>query len=243
MRAAEARGKSAPQPARPSCAYADALARLGRGRRVRRRGALRHRRDHRARPAVGQRPRPAGADPLRRPAEALRAGAAAARPATRCCCSTSRTTSSTCPASAGWRRGCASRPSRCSTSRTTGSCWPRPPTGWSPSRAAAPWVHPGGFAVLARGAGGPARPARRAAPPLGRGAPEAARADADVQAEGGVQRRAGLALPGRADPAAQVRGGRAAAAAAEGPGHPDAAGRRADRQARGHLRAARAGRT
>ena len=33
----------------------------------------------------------------------------------------------------------------------------------------------------------------------------------------------GLALPGGADPAAQVRGGRAAAAAAEGPGHPDAA--------------------
>ena len=36
------------------------------------------------------------------------------------------------------------------------------------------------------------------------------RADADVQAEGGVQLRHGLALPGRPDAAAQVRGGRAA---------------------------------
>ena len=69
------------------------------------------------------------------------------------------------------------------------------------------------------------------------------RPGADVQAEGRVQRRHGLALPGRADPAAQVRGGRPAAGAAEGPGHPDAAARRADRQAGGHLRAAGAGRT
>ena len=36
------------------------------------------------------------------------------------------------------------------------------------------------------------------------------RADADVQAEGGVQRRHGVPLPGRPDPAAEVRGGRAA---------------------------------
>ena len=112
--------------------------RLGRGRRVRRRGALRHRRDARARPAVGR--AHATGRSARSPAasrSASRWSCCCAAP-TRCCCSTSRTTSSTCPASAGWRSGCASRTSRCSTSRTTGSCWPRPPTGWSPSRAAAP---------------------------------------------------------------------------------------------------------
>ena len=41
---------------------------------------------------------------------------------TRCCCSTSRTTSSTCPARSGWRSGSASRPRRSCSSATTASC-------------------------------------------------------------------------------------------------------------------------
>ena len=198
--------------------------RLGRGRRVRRRGALRHgQRDAcsdkpweetRTRPvrtlSGGQQKRFAlelllrGTDEvllldepdnfLDVPGQAL-AGGAAARVAK----------------------------SRSSTSRTTGSCWPRPPTGWWPSRAASAWVHPGGFASWHE-----ARVARHERLEERRRRwdeehAEAARADADVQAEGRLQRRAGLAVPGGADPAAQVRGGRAAAAAAQGPGHPDAA--------------------
>ena len=52
----------------------------------------------------------------------------------------------------------------------------------------------------------------------------------------------GRPLPGGADPAAQVRGGRAAAGAAAGAERDDAAARRAHRQAGGRLRAARADR-
>jgi ATPase subunit of ABC transporter with duplicated ATPase domains len=99
---------------------------------------------------------------------------------------------------------------------------------------------PGRVRELARGARGASRPARRGPPPLGRGARQATGADAALQAEGVVQLGHGLALPGRPDPAAQVRGGGPAAAAAEGAGHPDAAGRRAHGQAGGHLPAARA---
>ena len=101
----------------------------------------------------------------------------------------------------------------------------------------------GRLRLLARGPGQPARAAGGEPPPLGRGAPEAARADADVQAEGGLQRRHGVAVPGRADPAAQVRGGRSAAAAAQGPVDADEPARRAHRQARGHLRASWSWRT
>ena len=57
---------------------------------------------------------------------------------------------------------------------------------------------PGRLRVVPRGAQGPVRAARGAAPALGRGARQAQGADADVQAEGGLQRRHGLALPGRA---------------------------------------------
>ena len=80
-RAAE-RGRCTARQRRPSKAQLRVrgrAGRLGRGRRVRRRGALRHRQRRRARPAVGRSPGPAGADPVRRPAEAVRAGAAAAR--------------------------------------------------------------------------------------------------------------------------------------------------------------------
>ena len=109
------------------------------------------------------------ADAVRRPAEAVRAGAAAARR----------------------RRGAAARragqlPRRARQALAGGAAagvvedgalrLPRPGAA-GPDRR--PGGHrrgrlgvdpPGGLRVLARGAGGPARPARRAAPPLGRGA-------------------------------------------------------------------------
>ena len=66
------------------------------------------------------------------------------------------------------------------------------------------------------GASRPVRPPRGATAALGRGAPEAAGADADVQEQGGVQLRNGLPLPGCSDPTGQVRGGRAASGGATG---------------------------
>ena len=69
----------------------------------------------------------------------------------------------------------------------------------------------GRLRVVPRGAAGPVRALRGAAPALGRGAREAQGAGAALQDQGGVQRRAGLAVQGRPDPAAQVRGGRSAA--------------------------------
>ena len=57
----------------------------------------------------------------------------------------------------------------------------------------------------------PQRAARGAAPPLGRGARQAQDARADPQGQGEVQRRHGVALPGRPDPAGEVRAGRPAA--------------------------------
>ena len=97
------------------------------------------------------------------------------------------------------------------------------------------WTHGGGFRTYHEARQAPVRAVRGAAQALGRGAREAAGADADVQAEGGVQLRHGVALPGGADPVAQVRGGRAArgdAARAEGQ---HAADRRPHRQACGRL--------
>ena len=58
------------------------------------------------------------------------------------------------------------------------------------------WVHPGGLRDVPPGTTRPLRAARGAAPSLGRGARQAQGARAEVQAEGGVQRRHGLALPG-----------------------------------------------
>ena len=65
------------------------------------------------------------------------------------------------------------------------------------------WVHPGRFATYAQARDGPQRAARGAAPALGRGARQAQGPRADRQGQGGVQRRHGLALPGRPDPAAR----------------------------------------
>ncbi len=70
---------------------------------------------------------------------------------TRCCCSTSRTTSSTSPARSGSSSGSASPTRRSCSSATTASCSTTPRPGWSPSSSgAAPatcvWTHPGGFA-------------------------------------------------------------------------------------------------
>ena len=73
------------------------------------------------------------------------------------------------------------------------------------------WTHPGRLRDLPRGPPRPLRPARGAAPALGRGARQAQGAGAALQDQGGVQRRDGLAVQGRPDPAPQVRGGRAAA--------------------------------
>ena len=52
------------------------------------------------------------------------------------------------------------------------------------------------------------RPPRRIAPPLGRGTRETQTAGGHAAAEGRLQRRHGQPLPGRSDPAGQVRGGR-----------------------------------
>ena len=108
---------------------------------------------------------------------------------TRCCCSTSRTTSSTYRPSVGLRPGCASRTSRCSTSPTTVSCWPRRPTRVVTVEGGSAWTHPGGFASWHE-----AREARyeRLDELRRRWDEEHQKLKdlvADVQAEGGVQRR------------------------------------------------------
>ena len=104
------------------------------------------------------------------------------------------------------------------------------------------WTHPGGFASYHEARRDRFARFEELHPPLGRGARQAARADADVQAEGGVQLRHGLALPRRPDPAAQVRGGGAADRAAARAAGEDAAQGRPHRQARGGLRGPRADR-
>ena len=93
---------------------------------------------------------------------------------------------------------------------------------------------------LPRGAGGALRATRRAAPALGRAARRAQAARRDAQGEGDVQRRHGVALPGRGDAPAQVRGGRPARGAPAGARGLDAPARVAHRQARRRLRAPRA---
>ena len=79
------------------------------------------------------------------------------------------------------------------------------------------WVHPGRFSTYAAGPRRPQRPPRGAAPALGRGARQAQDARADAQGQGEVQRRHGLALPGRPDPPGEVRAGRAAGGDADAP--------------------------
>ena len=161
---------------------------------------------------------------------------------TRCCCSTSPTTTSTCPGKI-WleeriresdktilfishdRELLANTATRIVTVELRRA---RRQPGVDPPRR---------VRVVPRGAPGPVRPLRGAAPALGRGARQAQGPGADVQAEGGLQRRHGLPLPGGPDPAAQVRGGRSADRAAARAAGDDAAHGRPHRQARGGLRA------
>ena len=86
-------------------------------------------------------------------------------------------------------------PRRCSSSATTASCSTASPTRIAtlePGAAGATlWVHPGRFSTYAQARERPQRPARGAAPALGRGARQAQDARADVQGQGEVQRRHG----------------------------------------------------
>ena len=134
---------------------------------------------------------------------------------TRCCCSTSRTTSSTCPARSGSSSGSASPPKTILFISHDRELLDHTATADRHRRARRGRQHgvdaPRRVRVVPRGAARPVRPLRGAAPALGRGARQAQGAGAAVQDQGGVQRRHGLAVPGGADPAAQVRGGRPAA--------------------------------
>ena len=225
----------------------DAL-RRGAGR-VRRRRRLRPRgrlgRLHRARRSACPTTGPSTATlshPQRRRAEAAGAGVPPRAVPTRCCCSTSPTTSSTCPARSGSSSGSASPTRRSCSSATTASCSTTPRPGSSPSSSAfgggnSVWTHPGGFASYHE-----ARRDRfaRFEELRRRWDEEHAKIKALVlrlQDQGGVQRRHGLAVQGRPDPAPQVRGGRAADRAAARAAGDDAAQGRPHRQARGGLRA------
>ena len=165
---------------------------------------------------------------------------------TRCCCSTSRTTTSTCRPSAGSRSSCVTSPKTVLFVSHDRELLARAATRIAtlePGAAGSSvWVHPGRFATYHAGPRGPQRPARGAAAALGRGARQAQGAGAMLKVEGGLQRRHGLALPGRPDPAAQVRGGRTAGGGAAAPERADAADRRAHRQAGRRLRRPRADR-
>ena len=82
------------------------------------------------------------------------------------------------------------------------------------------WTHPGRVRELPRRPQGPVPPLRGDAPALGRGARQAQGAGAALQDQGGVQRRHGQPVQGRADATPQVRGGRTAdRAAARAAGH------------------------
>ena len=163
---------------------------------------------------------------------------------TTCCCWTSRTTISTCPERSGSR-----------------ASWPRPSKAVlliSHDRELLAQVrdpdrHPrtgrGRRGVLGArrfvrrlrpGQDRPQLPARGAAPPLGRGARQAQGTGAHVQDQGCLHGQPGVALPGRQDPAVQVRGGRAAGGTAAVPAGHDAAQGRPHGQAGGGLQPARA---
>ena len=149
--------------------------RLGRRRRLRRRGPLGHRAPSRrcASPTTG-----ASTASCRRSPAASRSGSRSRRccaAPTRCCCSTSRTTTSTSPASGGWRQRLRETPQDGALRQPRpGAARPLPPTAI---------VDPGAerrrrdrlgarrrVRDLPRGARRPERAAGRAAPPLGRGA-------------------------------------------------------------------------
>ena len=163
---------------------------------------------------------------------------------TRCCCSTSPTTTSTCPASAGSRSSSRESPKTIllvSHDRELLDHTPRP--GSSPSSSGAAGNTrvdaPRRLRVVPRGAPRPVRRASRSCAGAGtRSTPSSRRWCCMYKIEGGVQRRHGVALPGRADPArasSRRPARRPSAARAAGA---DAAARRPHRQARGGLRAA-----
>ena len=133
---------------------------------------------------------------------------------TRCCCSTSRTTSSTYPGKIWLEERIRESPKTIlfisHDRELLANTATRVVTVELGRRRQHRVDAPGRVRVVPPGAARPVRALRGAAPALGRGARQAAHADADVQEQGGVQLRHGLALPRRPDPAAQVRGGRAA---------------------------------
>ena len=105
------------------------------------------------------------------------------------------------------------------------------------------WMHPGQLRDVPPGADRSVRPTRGDAQALGRGARQAQGARADVQAEGGLQRRDGVALSGSVTQTANVRGEGAAGEPAARAERQDATARGPHRQASRRLRAARAHRT
>ena len=104
------------------------------------------------------------------------------------------------------------------------------------------WVHGGGFASFHEARADRFSRLEELRRQMGRGARQAQGARAVAQGQGEVQRRHGVPLPGRADPASQVRGGGSAHRGAQGAERPDAADRRSDRQARRGVRGAGADR-
>ena len=127
---------------------------------------------------------------------------------TRCCCSTSRTTTSTCPASAGSRSSCAATPedgaARLARPR---AAQPGGRPGSSPSSRGGRGDARGCTAAASRPTTRPARTGTARLEELRRRWDEEhAKIKTLVQTlqdQGDVQRRHGLAVPGRPDPAAK----------------------------------------
>ena len=130
----------------------------------------------------------------------------------RCCCSTSRTTTSTCRRSAGWRTRSSRRPRRCCSSAMIASCSTASPPA-SPPSSRVPWARRSGCTRgISRHTPRPARtatPGSRSCGGAGTRSTSSSRPGADPQGQGDVQRRDGLAVPGRPDPPGEVRRGRA----------------------------------
>ncbi len=230
-----ARRRADPDAVRPG---AD---RVGRRRRLRRRGALG--RLLRGRPGRQLRPLPVarGAHPVRRRAEAAGAGVAAARQGRGAAARRARQLPGRARqdlAGAAARRHLQDRPAGQPRPGAAGRLRPADHHRRGQERLGAR------RRVRHLRAGPPRaqRPPGRAAPALGRGAREAQAARADVPAESRLQRRHGLPAAGRRHPAAQVRGGGAAGAGPARAERADAAARRPHRQARRDLRAAGADR-
>ena len=158
-----------------------------------------------------------GAHAVRRRAEAAGARGAAARARTRCCCSTSRTTTSTCPAKRWLEERLRESPKTVLFVSHDRELLARAATRIvTLELGAAGNTRRGCTAAASRpttqARRGPVRPARGAAPALGRGARQAQGAGADVQAEGGLQRRHGRRATRRRETRLrEVRGGRPAA--------------------------------